>query len=295
VTLANVWLHPKTTVLGILVCIATAIPILTAQGLTLGTVGTGTVIGLAGSLTAAFLGLMARDPAPSGSTTVTTTASKPGVPSVTTRQLNGIMLIMVLLLGTMTATVPLTGCTQQQKVTIAQEIVNWTPVFVSTADTVNASIMALDPATIIVLGPVTAGINVFAPQLQQLAQTYLNNPTLTNLQLLQALITQIQQNINSAMLAAVKITNPTSQAAATRNINLLATIANTILALVQQISTKAQVAAMARNVHVTLAQVRPLLDTQAMLQASARVSNDLQLSSVVTPDQFFAYEQKAGF
>jgi hypothetical protein len=203
--------------------------------------------------------------------------------------------VLALSLALFAGTLPVVGCTQQQRISAAQEIVNWAPVFISTADTVNAAIEALDPATVVILGPLTAGINAFGPQFELAAQNYLKNPNQTTLQVLQSLVTQIQQNASAALLAAAKIVNPASQATATKNINLLATIANTLLALVQSISTKAQVAAMATHVHVTLAQVRPYLDQGQMQEASIQVSHDLALNSAPTPAQFFAYEQHAGF
>ena len=186
------------------------------------------------------------------------------------------------------------GCTQQQKITIAQEIVTWTPVFISTADTVNAAVESLAPETTIVLLPLTAAINAFGPQLQLAAQNYLKNPNQTTLQLLQALVTQIQQNVSSALLAAAKITNPASQAMATKQINLVATVINTILALVQSISSKAQVAAMAQQVHVTLAQVRPYMDPDALELASAHVARDTGVAQVPV-DKWFQAEAQAGF
>jgi hypothetical protein len=208
-----------------------------------------------------------------------------------TRLMAGLVLCAITLL----ASLPMTGCTQQQKITVAQEIVNWTPVFISTADTVNAAIEALDPATILILGPITAGIDAFGPQFEIAARAYLANPNQTTLQVLQALIVQIQQNTSAALLAAAKITNPASQAKATQNINLLATIANTLLALIQSISTKAQIAAMATGVHVTLAQVRPYMDEAAMSRASQRVAGDLALNEVPPVNWFFSYEAQAGF
>jgi hypothetical protein len=64
---------------------------------------------------------------------------------------------------------------------------------------------------------------------------------------------------------------------------------------VQSISTKAQVAAMASHVTVTLAQVRPYMDQRALQAASFQVSRDLALNAVPTPAQFFDYEDRAGF
>jgi hypothetical protein len=188
-----------------------------------------------------------------------------------------------------------TGCTQAQKINVAQEIVNWTPAFIMTADTVNVAIMALDPPTVVVLGPLTAAINALAPQFELAAKNYLANPNQTTLQVLQALVVQVQQNTNAALLAAVAITNPSSQASAKRNINLVATIVNTLLGLIQSVSTKTQIAAMATVVHVTLAQVRPYMDQAALQAASVRVSQDLALGFQPTPDQFFAAEARAGF
>jgi hypothetical protein len=188
-----------------------------------------------------------------------------------------------------------TGCTQAQKINVAQEIVNWTPAFIMTADTVNVAIMALDPPTVVVLGPLTAAINALAPQFELAAKNYLANPNQTTLQVLQALVVQVQQNTNAALLAAVAITNPSSQASAKRNINLVATIVNTLLGLIQSVSTKTQIAAMATVVHVTLAQVRPYMDQAALQAASVRVSQDLALGFQPTPDQFFAAEALAGF
>jgi hypothetical protein len=222
------------------------------------------------------------------------------------RNLNSTQKLGALALIALTCIIPFeTGCTQQQKVTVAQEIVNWTPVFISTADTVNASIEALDPATAIVLSPLTMGINAFGPELQKAAQNYLANPSQTTLQVLQALVTQIQQDASTALLAAAKITNPTSQATATKDINLVATVINTILALVQSISTKAQLAAMATHVHVTLAEVRPYMDASGLLAAKARVTNDLTRSGqfqgelamnhMPTLNQWYAAEAQAGF
>ena len=52
---------------------------------------------------------------------------------------------------------------------------------------------------------------------------------------------------------------------------------------------------MAAQVHVTFAQVRPLLDQAAMQVSANRVSQDLALAHAPTVDQFFNYETRAGF
>ena len=83
------------------------------------------------------------------------------------------------------------------------------------------------------------------------------------------------------------IKNADSQKTALAAINGLATALNAVLALIQGISTPAQVKAMSAQVHVTLATVRPLMDENALRTAGAQYH--------VTPDQFFAYEASAGF
>lgn len=62
--LANIWLHPKTTICGILIAVASITSVLSQQGITLGRVGTGTWISLISALSTALLGMLARDPMP---------------------------------------------------------------------------------------------------------------------------------------------------------------------------------------------------------------------------------------
>jgi hypothetical protein len=270
---------PKTSVAGILIFATTVTGVLSQQGVTLGKAGTGTVVALIGALAAGLLGLLAKDSSGSGGS------------GTDTAKLGAIMLCVLVI----SAMMPMSGCTQQQKISVAQEIVNWTPVFISTADTVNSAIESLDPGTVFILGPLTLAINAFGPQLQEAAQNYLNNPSQTTLQVLQALVTQIQQNVSATLLTAAKITNPNSQATATKQINLLATVANTILALVQTLSSKGQVAVMASHAPIKLAMVRRLLDERAMHVAANQVSRDLGFEAVPDVDEFFAYEARAGF
>ena len=283
---SNIWTHPKTSIAGLLIGAATIAGVLSQQGITLGNAGTGTVVALIGAICTALLGLLARDPSAD--------PQQAGKSANSQAKLGAWMLISLLMLGTMPV-IAISGCTQAQRITVAQEIVNWTPVFISTADTVNATVEQLDPASVLILGPITLAVNAFGPQLQIAAQAYLNNPNQTTLQVLQSLVVQIQQSTSAALLAAAKITNPASQALATKNINLIATVINTILALVQSISTKAQVAAMAAQVHITLAQVRPYMDEPALQRASDRVAFDLALNQRPTANQFFATEARSGF
>jgi len=275
---SNIWNHPKTSAAGLLIAIVTIASVFSQQGITLGNAGSGSVVTLISGVAAALLGLLARDPGEPG--------SQPG----STAKLGVWALIALLFSGSM-----LTGCTQAQKVSVAQEIVNWTPAFVSAVDTLGGVVEMLDPASALIVSPVTTALNAFAPQFELAAKSYLVNPNQTTLKVLQALIVQIQQNTNMALLSAAKITNPNSQKTALTNINMVATIVNTLLGLVQSVSSKAQIAEMASGVTVTLAMVRPLMDEPALESAGVRVTADLRLPERVTAQRYFAAEAANGF
>ena len=61
-SLSNIWQHPRTSAAGLLIATLTVTGVLSQQGVTLGKVGTGSVVSLAGALATAFLGLLAKDP-----------------------------------------------------------------------------------------------------------------------------------------------------------------------------------------------------------------------------------------
>lgn len=276
---SNIWNHPKTSAAGLLIAIVSIASVLTQQGITLGAAGKGTVVTLVTGIATALLGLLAKDP--SDGVSAGSSTAKLGV----------WMLVSVLLMGTM----PVIGCTQAQKISVAQEIVTWTPSVVSAAETVGATISLLQPQYAVLIAASTAGFDALAKGLQVAANDYLANPNQTTLALLQTEVVKFQQNVNISLLQVAQIKDANSQRMALAAINALATVVNTIMGLVQSVSTKAQVAAMASQVHVTLAQVRPYLDEPGMERASTRVAGDLALSRVPTLDQFFAFEARAGF
>lgn len=279
----NIWKHPKTSAAGLLISIVTVVGVLSQQGITLGHAGTGTVVALIGGIATAFLGLLAKDPGSASSAASVASAAGKAV------------LLALLCITLVFAPI---GCTQQQKISVAQAIVNQEPAFQSAIDTAGAvaeMLLTADPGAGLIVKAVVDGANVIGPQLQAAAKSYLANPNQTTLQVLQAVIVQIQNSVNTQLLAAAKITNPSSQQKALVAINGVGTIVNTLLGLVQSISTKAQVAAMSRQVTVHLAQVRPLLDQQSMQLAAVHVSASLGLTRPVSVDQYFAYEASAGF
>lgn len=98
--LKNIWQHPKTTIIGLLTFVVITAGVLSQQGITLGTAGTGTVVALAGALAVAFLGALSRDPEKKPDAAKSNSSS--GV-------LGAVALCMILLSGSM-----MTGCTANQ-------------------------------------------------------------------------------------------------------------------------------------------------------------------------------------
>jgi len=200
----------------------------------------------------------------------------------TSRLLGGIALSLLLL----SATVPL-GCSQQTGVHVAQEIVSWTPPLTNAVSTINATLGMLDPAAAPIFQAATAGFDAASQLVVQYAKAYLANPSASVLANLQTAIVTLEQNVDAALLEAARITNPHSQQLAIAAINGIGTIATTILALVQSISTKAQLQQMAGQSAIKLAQVRPLMDGPQLAVVGYRYG--------VGVDRFFAREAQAGF
>src|ERR1039458_841249 len=126
----NIWNHPKTSAAGLLIAVASVAGVLSQQGVSLGKVGTGTVVSLASALATALLGLMAKDPE-AASQQVSGSASQQA-------KLGAWMLIALL--------IPLPwmqGCTAAG---VAENIVNWTPSLQSAVATVDSTVALLAPA-----------------------------------------------------------------------------------------------------------------------------------------------------
>jgi hypothetical protein len=60
--ISNIWNHPKTSAAGLLIAIVTIASVFLQQGITLGNVGSGTVVTFVAALATALLGLLAKDP-----------------------------------------------------------------------------------------------------------------------------------------------------------------------------------------------------------------------------------------
>jgi hypothetical protein len=240
--ISNIWNHPKTSVTGLLIGVVTIASVLSQQGISLGTAGSGTIVSLAAGLASALLGLLARDPA------------SPAANSNSTAKL-GVWALIALLL-------PLPFMSGCSGTSVAQNIVNWTPALQSAVATVDSTAALLAPADAPILAAATIGFDAASNLLVAQAKAYLANPSASVLAQLQTAVVTFQQQVNASILSAAKITNLASQQHVLIAINAVATVVTAILALVQSISSKVQVARMAAQSTIKLAQVRPYLDAQ---------------------------------
>jgi hypothetical protein len=225
---SNIWNHPKTSIAGLLIGIATIAGVLTGQGITLGKAGTGTIVTLISGLATALLGLLAKDP---------DSISIP--PSSGPQKLGALMLCALLVSGLFA-----TGCSPAN---IAQDIVNWTPALDAAASTV----ATIDPLFL----PEAAAFIAISQAVDAQAKAYLANPGASVLAKLQAAIVTAQQQVNASLLNTVRIVDPATQKHVLAALQSYGAIVNALLALVAQVSTKAAVAQMAAQSTIKLAQV----------------------------------------
>jgi hypothetical protein len=275
----NIWNHPKTSAAGLLIAVASVAGVLSQQGVTLGKVGTGTVVSLASALATALLGLMAKDPEPA-SQQVNGSASQEA-------KLGAWMLIALL--------IPLPwmqGCTAAG---VAENIVNWTPSLQSAVATVDSTAALLAPADAPIFTAATIGFDVASNLLVAQAKAYLANPSGSTLAKLQNQIVTLQQQVNTALLQAARIVDQKSQQHALAAIQGVGTIVVAILALAQSISSRAQVAQMAADSGVKLAAVEPYLnESRAAEIVAAHYGEPVEVARVQVAQATQA-EMSAGF
>ena len=260
--ISNIWNHPKTSAAGVLIAVATIAGVLSQQGITLGNVGSGTVIALVSGLATALLGLLARDPVTSGVSSGNPTAKL------------GAWALIALLLQ-----IPfVSGCSGK---TVAQDIVNWTPALQSAVATLDSTAALLDPAAAPIFAAATSGFDAASNMLVAQAKTYLANPTAGVLAQLQAAVVAFQQQVNASLLQAARITNQNSQKLILNAINAVGTVVLAILALVQSVSSKIAVARMAAQSTIKLAEVRPYIDEdKAVATVASHYGEPVELARV---------------
>jgi hypothetical protein len=273
--IANIWNHPKTSIAGLLIAVATIAGILSQHGISLGTAGSGTMVSLIGALATALLGLLAKDPDQQSAT--------PGA----TAKLGAWMLIALLLHAPL-----LSGCSAA---TAAQDIVNWTPMLQSAVATVDSTGALLDPSAAPVFAAATAGFDAASNVLVAQARAYLSNPSASVLAQLQSAVVTLQQQVNASLLKAAKITSPGSQQHALDAINAVGTVVNAMLALVQSVSNKSAVAQMAKSAPIKLAVVRTQMNPALAVELVAAHYGEPTEKANAQVSSALAAETQAGF
>jgi hypothetical protein len=273
--ISNVWNHPKTSAAGLLIAVVTIARVLSEQGIALGAAGNGTVVTLVSAVATAFLGLLARDPSGQSSSTGSTA------------KLGAWALIALLL--------PLPFAAGCSGVTVAQDIVNWTPALQSAVATVDSTAALLAPQDAPIFTAATVGFDAASNLLVAQAKAYLANPAAGTLAQMQAQVVTFQQQVNASLLQAARITNTASQQHALAAIQGVATIVSAMIALVQSISSKAQVAQMAAESTIKLAAVRPLLDdSRAAASVASHYGEPVEVARAQVARAEYA-EARAGF
>jgi hypothetical protein len=274
-SLANIWNHPKTSAAGLLIAVVTTAQVFSQQGVNLGKAGSGTVVTLIGAVATAILGLLARDP-----------ASGPAAENATAKL--GAWALVALLLPLPLAT----GCSSTK---VAQDIVNWTPALQSAVATVDSTAALLAPTDAPIFAAATIGFDAASNLLVNQAQAYLANPSAGTLAQIQTQVVTFQQQVNSAVLQAVKIVNPASQQHALAAVQAVATIVSAMLALVQSVSSKSAVATMASRSTIKLASVEPLWENSSAARTIAAHYGEPLWLARVQMTQIERAEIAAGF
>jgi hypothetical protein len=283
----NIWNHPKTSAAGLLIAVASVAGVLSQQGVSLGKVGTGTVVSLASALATALLGLMAKDPESAGQPVVAQANQRVTGSAAQQAKLGAWMLIALL--------IPLPwmqGCTAAG---VAENIVNWTPSLQSAVATVDSTVVLLAPADAPIFTAATVGFDAASNLLVAQAKAYLANPSASVLAQMQNQIVTLQQQVNTALLQAARIVDQKSQQHALAAIQGVGTIVVAILALVQSISSKAQVAQMAAASGVKLAAVEPYLNESRAAEIVAAHYGERMEVACVQVAQATQAEMSAGF
>jgi hypothetical protein len=276
----NIWDHPKTSAAGLLIAVVSMAGVLSQQGITLGAAGRGTVVTLVGVLASALLGLLAKDPGDAASEQVSKSAGQQS-------KLGAWALIALLM--------PLPFVGGCSATTVAQNIVNWTPALQSALTAMDSAGALLTPGDAKVFAAATVGFdaasNLFAAQ----AKAYLANPSAGNLAQLQNQIVILEQQVNTAMLQAARIMNPASQQHALATIQSVGTVVIAILALVQLVSSKAEVQQMAARATVKMDAVQAYMNHEQAAEIVAGHYDEPVAMARIQVAQVEQSEAMAGF
>jgi len=165
----------------------------------------------------------------------------------------------------------------------------------SAVATVDSTAALLAPVDAPIFAAATTGFDSASNLLVSQAKEYLANPSASVLALMQAQVTTFQQQVNAALLQAARITSSASQQHALAAIQAVGTVVAAMLALVQSVSSKADVAQMASQSTIKLAAVRPYLDEGKAAEIVARHYGEPVASAQIQVARAEQYEVMAGF
>ncbi len=174
--------------------------------------------------------------------------------------------------------VTLTGCTPAQKQTTLQvvtEINTHIPEVVAAADTVSSVVASLLPADAPLVGVTDVAFDTAAKTLQALTASYMANPNASVLQQIQAAITTLEGQLNTATLKVAGIKNSATQQAVLAALKGLLTVVTVVFALISPTLTTAQLLDLRESDTIHLAQVRPYMDQQELQQEAAAMHVNL--------------------
>lgn len=175
----------------------------------------------------------------------------------------------------------MTGCTPQQKQTTLQVITEVNvhgPELVAAADTAAATIAALDPAEAALIGISDTAFDTAAKTVQALTASYIANPNASTLAQIQASITTLEGQINSATLNAVGIKDVAKQQMVLAALKGLLTIVTVVFARVAPTMTTSQLIDLRDSHTIHLAKVRRYMDEPELQRQARAMHVDLNRS-----------------
>jgi hypothetical protein len=233
----NIWNHPKTSAAGLLIAIATVTGVLSQQGITLGTAGTGTVVSLVGALATALLGLLAKDP--------DNAASQQSAGASSRQSKLGVWMLAALLTG---GSLTATGCSASTVNKVVSEIDAYLPTVVSllnealtiysAVNTSSTNSNSVSPALARVESDLT---NLEKPLADYLSATSSASRT-TAWSNIEALVDTVVNDADT-LLSVAKVSDPTSKQTGTLVIATLNAAVHTIDAFVTSAQNKTEIQA----------------------------------------------------
>lgn len=179
------------------------------------------------------------------------------------------------------------GCNVVDTKTVVNDIANAIPTVQSDVQIAAAIISGLDPVAAPIVQGVVTGVSAALTQLRLLCAEYAASSSPTVLGSINDVLNQLLNTSAAQLLAAAKITDPTSQATAVRVLSAIQIALQLVYSIYQKVQTKAQVTATAAMRTYRLMDIEPLL--------SAQDRSTVEVATGVTFHAAYNYETARGF